>query len=86
MAKVNVSFDGLRANMTSDMIELQQTLKEIIDTGVLAQYEIEELNERFNQCACNVNGLNCVYASDIEGFSNLEDGPMVPMLDDEDDL
>lgn len=83
--KVSVSIDGLRSSMVDDMNELKEAIQEVLNSGAIDEFDASELTDKFNQASCNINCFNCVYSEDVEGFSNMSDGPMVQLFNDEDE-
>lgn len=73
---MNVSIDGLRLNMTSDVAKLKSTIEHLLaDVGDYADSSAkQELMDAFDQVAQDSNILNCVFDDNVAGdFNDLSD-------------
>ena len=81
---MKVSMDGLRTHLTWRANDLGNKIRTLInDLGI--DYEADDLVESFDELACSVNSLNCVYSKDMDEFTMLIDQESVDLISDVDD-
>ena len=86
---MKVSFNGLRRNATSDMNQLGDEIKELLNKskqGIFFEIEdLEELVESFNAAASCVDMFNCLYDDNIkDDMDDLSDDIEIQNIDIED--
>lgn len=68
-AKIKVSLNGLRRNLTESCNELRKTVMDLKD--VISDGEFYDLAEAVNSVIQDSNILNCVYEPDEPEFADL---------------
>jgi hypothetical protein len=61
--------DGARRNLTNSLNELS----EIVNNRYFDEDDFDDIKNAFNNAACTVNGMNCVYDPDDENFNDMSD-------------
>ena len=82
---MNVSFDGMRRNLTRSMDELSAVLKEVLELKSYEEVETElkeRIIEAFNDSAMRCGFFNCLYDDNIEGDTNDLSDLCIDRLDD----
>jgi hypothetical protein len=66
---IRYSMDGARRNLTNSLNELS----EIVNNRYFDEDDFDDIKNAFNNAACTVNGMNCVYDPDDENFNDMSD-------------
>jgi hypothetical protein len=69
--KVKMSMNGLRAGLTNDAMELRSTIEDSFDH--MTNDHKEELIEKFDEVACGLNSLNCVFLDGDDSFTDMNE-------------
>ena len=78
-----VSIDSLREEATHSVNRLAETIEKALEV-ISCELTAQELIVKFNQVACNVGILNCVYDDDYEkDFNDLSGCLSIDFIDSE---
>jgi len=67
---MQVSMNGLRRNLSSDISELRELVLSVISGE---HYDQEDLEEAMNNVIRDSNVLNCVFHNDDKDFTDMSD-------------
>jgi hypothetical protein len=69
-AEIKVSMNGIRRNLSLDIQNLRDIVKNFLDGEF---YERQELVDAMNVVICHSNSLNCIYLDDNPDFKDMGD-------------
>ena len=83
---MKISIDGLRTNMSHDLVELRDAVLDLANEGGVEGIHYDELVEKTNKIISNTNIL-CLIYDESEGseINKLDDRYQVPFIEGEDE-